>query len=400
MRHWLGRALRPAIAGLACHIFACQEEARPPPAADPSPPPPEPGSLVEPDEVPLPATMSPCGATTAKLEFVRPNLYFAIDASGSMLERLPPGEGAHYAPGTAPYSRYAALAVAIQSLLARVGHRVNYGATLFPRGADTCDAGEEIRELGAGDDVSFALSGELGPELRSFMFSIRRRAPDGATPVALALEALASPLAAAGPNTYVFLVTDGGPNCNPGLACGVDACMPNLERLRLTADLVCDDSLNCCDESLFGAANCLDSQGSLAAVRRLAAAGVKTIVIGMPGSEIYADVLDQLAVTGGAPRAEAPHYYRVSDAEALQTTVSALGLTVAMSCTVQLSEPPPDPELVNLFFDGELVPSDPVDGWTFADERTVVVQGAACALIEAGEVLQVDVIAGCPIVIR
>lgn len=400
MRHWLGRALCPTIVGLACHNFACQEEARPPPAAAPSPAPTEPASLVEPGEAPTPATMSPCGATTAKLEFVRPNLYFAIDASGSMTDAIPPGESANYAPGTAPYSRYAALAVAIQSLLARVGHRVNYGATLFPRGADTCDAGEEIRALGAGDDVSFALSGELGPELRSFMFYIRRRAPDGATPVALALDALASPLAAAGPNTYVFLATDGGPNCNPAYGCGVDTCMPNLEKLRLTAELVCDDTLNCCDETLFGPANCLDSEGSLGAVRRLAAAGVKTIVIGMPGSEIYGDVLDQLAVAGGSPRPDAPHYYRVSDAEALQATVSALGLTVAMSCTIQLSEPPPDPTLVNLLFDGELIPNDPVDGWTFADERTVVVQGAACALLEAGQVLQADVIAGCPIVIR
>jgi len=80
--------------------------------------------------------------------------------------------------------------------------------------------------------------------------------------------------------------------------------------------------------------------------------------------------------------------------------VSALGLTVAMSCTIQLTEPPPDPTLVNLFFDGQVVPNDPVDGWTFADESTVRVQGAACALLEGGQVLQADVVAGCPIVIR
>jgi hypothetical protein len=400
MRHWLGRARLPAIVWLACHNFACQGDERSPPAADPSVAPPEPGSLVEPNEPPTPATISPCGAATSRLEFVRPNLYFAIDASGSMTDGIPLGEGASYAPGTAPFSRYAALALSIQSLLARVGHRVNYGATLFPRGAETCDSGEEVRALGAGDDVSFALSGELGPELRSFMFSIRRRAPDGATPVSLTLEALAAPLAAAGPNTYVFLVTDGGPNCNPSLRCGPDACMPNLEQLRISDSLVCDDSLNCCDPSLFGSTNCLDTDGSLGAVRRLAAAGVQTIVIGMPGSEIYADVLDQLAIAGGAPRPQAPFYYRVGDAEALQATVSALGRTVAMSCTIRLSEPPPDPALVNLFFDGELVPSDPIDGWTFADARTVAIQGAACELIETGQVLQADVIAGCPIVIR
>src|SRR6187401_1564317 len=107
MRHWLGRALLPTMAWLGC-----QDEPRPPRATDPvaePPEPPEPGSLIEPDETPSPATVSPCGAATAKLEFVRPNLYFAIDASGSMTEGIPLGEGAHYEPGTAPYSRYAAL---------------------------------------------------------------------------------------------------------------------------------------------------------------------------------------------------------------------------------------------------------------------------------------------------
>ena len=395
MRLWLRRALLPAVVWLGC-----QDEPRPPPAADPTAEPPEPGSLVEPDEVPSPSTISPCGATTAKLEFVRPNLYFALDASGSMTEGIPRGDGALYEPGTAPYTRYAALALAIQTLLGRVGHRVNYGATLFPRGVDACDSGEEIRALGAGDDVSFAVSGELGPELRSFMFYIRRRAPNGGTPIGLALNALAPQVGAAGPNTYVFLVTDGGPNCNPQVRCGADSCMPNLEGLRITDQLVCDDSLNCCDDSVFGPANCLDTEGSLGAVRELAAAGVKTIVIGIPGSETYADLLDQLAVAGGAPRADPPHYYRVGDADALLATVSALGLTVAMSCNIHLTEPPPDPTLVNLFFDGELVPSDPVDGWAFTDESTVRVQGAACALLETGQVLQADVIAGCPIVIQ
>jgi len=395
MRQWLGRALLPTIAWLGC-----QDEARPPPATDPVPGPPEQGSLVEPDPAPSLDTISPCGAATAKLEFVRPNLYFAIDASGSMTERIPRGDAANYEPGTAPYSRYAALALAIEALLARVGHRVNYGATLFPREADSCDEGEEIRALAPGDDVSFAVSGELGPKLQSFMFYVRRRAPDGGTPVTLALRALAPPLGAAGPNTYLFLVTDGGPNCRPELACGLETCMPNLERLRISDDLVCDDRINCCDESLFGPINCLDADGSLEAVEDLAAAGVKTIVIGMPGSEAYADVLDRLAVAGGAARADTPRFYQVADADALLATVSALGLTVAMSCTIQLTEPPPDPTLVNLFFDGQVVPNDPVDGWTFADESTVRVQGAACALLEGGQVLQADVVAGCPIVIR
>jgi hypothetical protein len=81
-------------------------------------------------------------------------------------------------------------------------------------------------------------------------------------------------------------------------------------------------------------------------------------------------------------------------------TVSALGRQVALSCTIELTEPPPDPNLVNLFFDGELIAADPVDGWRFTDERTVNVVGAACELMQTGQVLQADIIAGCPIVIQ
>jgi hypothetical protein len=391
---WPGLSILPALAGLAC-----DGSDRPPLIADPAPTPGEPDSLVNPDETPNPSTISPCGEATVTLEFVRPNLYFAIDASGSMTDNIPPGE-ATSAGGVGPPNRYAALSRAIEALLSRVGHRVNYGATLFPSTDVDCDAGEEIHALAAGDDVSFAVSGELGPVLRSFMFAIDRRTPRGGTPVARALEGLVPRLAGAGPNTYVFLVTDGGPNCNNEARCGVDACIPNIERTRAGEGIVCDESINCCDGSLFGPSNCLDTTGSLGAVQALAAVGVRTFVIGIPGSEAYSSLLDQLAVAGGTARAESPRYFRVADADALLQTVSALGSTVALGCSIQLREPPPDPALVNLFFDGELIPSDPVDGWTFGDTTSVDVHGAACALLENGDVLQADVIAGCPIVIR
>lgn len=395
-----GAAVSPFLAvSIGLGALGCDRAERPPPVADPKPPPNDPVQIVDPDETPDPSTISPCGAATATLDFVRPNLYFAIDASGSMTDRIPRGE-ATTTSGPPPVNRYAALARAIGALLARVGHRVNYGATLFPSSDVDCDAGEEIHPLGAGDDVSFAVSGEVGPVLRQLMFSIERRSPRGGTPVALALRGLPARLAGAGPDSYVFLVTDGGPNCNVDARCGVDACILNIERTRIGDGLACDEDLNCCDPSLFGATNCLDSDGSLGAVRGLSAAGVRTFVIGIPGSEAYASLLDQLAVAGGTARAESPRYYRVSDADELLETVSALGSTVALSCRISLREPPPDPGLVNVFFDGELVPNDPANGWTFSDATSVQVHGAACALLENGDVLQADVIAGCPVVIQ
>lgn len=392
-------ALAPtALVTAALLSLGCQEPARPAPIADPKPTPIDPGSLVDPNDTPTPSSISPCGAATVSLEFVRPNLYFAIDASGSMTDSIPRGEST--LGSVAPAHRYAALARAIQALLARVGHRVNYGATLFPSTDVACDAGEEIHPLAPGDDVSFAVTGEIGPVLRSFLFAIDRRTPRGGTPVALALRGLLPALSEATAETYVFLVTDGGPNCNTDVLCDVEACIPNIERVRISDQLVCDDTLNCCDGSVFGPADCLDIGGSLSAVQALAAAGVRTFVIGIPGSEAYSALLDQLAVAGGTAQPTSPRYYRVADAEALAQTVGALGATVALNCSIELREPPPDPALVNLFFDGELIPSDPVEGWTFSDETTVQVQGAACALLQNGDVLQADVIAGCPIVIK
>jgi hypothetical protein len=379
--------------------LACAEEKRPGLAADPGSPGPGAGSFVDPNEVPDPSQVSSCGEATVTLDFVRPNLYFALDASGSMTDGIPRGEGT-YTAGTAPSNRYDAMARAIRSLLARVGHRVNYGATLFPSGEASCDAGEEIRRLAPGDDVSFAVSGEFGPLLRSFMYYVNRRAPTGGTPVALALRELLPELSARGPNTYVFLVTDGGPNCNDAVECGADSCIPNIEHVRISETSSCDDGVNCCDGRVFGRDNCLDSAASLDAVTALANAGVRTLVIGMPGSEAYATLLDQLALAGGMPRAESPFYYRVGDSEALSMTVSQLGMNVALSCTIELESPPPDPTRVNLFFDGEVVPSDPVDGWGFLDAKTVQVVGAACELLKTGQVLQADVIAGCPIVLE
>jgi hypothetical protein len=336
------------------------------------------------------------------LEFLRPNLYFAIDASGSMSDNIPLGQNAEPDPDLflPPSDRYGALALAIQTLLKRVGHRVNYGATLFPSADTTCNAGEEVHPLGKGDTVSFAIGGEVGPTLDALMFSIYRRAPRGGTPVAAALRRIRPRLSGAGSETYVFLLTDGGPNCNDNADCEAATCIPNIENVVIGESLSCSAPINCCDGTYFGPDSCLDDSGTLEAVEALAQDGVKTYVIGIPGSEVYAGLLSQLAVAGGTARDEEPRYYGVADADALVETVSALGLRISLSCLIELAEAPPQRDLVNVFFDGQLVPADPDNGWTWLDEQTVQVTGASCQLMETGQVLQADIIAGCPVVIR
>jgi hypothetical protein len=400
MRGVVGRAARAAGWVLGC-LLGCGKPDRPGLVDDLNLPEPE-RSLVD-SEGPRPDLLSPCGAATVELDFLRPNLYFAIDASASMREDIPRAEAPDRAPGAAllPSDRYGVLALAIQTLLERVGHRVNYGATLFPSADAACDSGEEILHLSPGDAVSFAVSGNVGPVLSDLMFSINRRTPRGGTPVAEALSALLPKLRDRGSSpTYLFLVTDGGPNCDLYARCGPETCIPNLERTPISDGVLCAAPINCCDPALFGPLNCLDQTGSLLAVSALAQAGVHTFVIGIPGSDAFASVLDQLALAGGLARSSTPAYYRVGDAENLIETVSHLGLGVALSCSIELAAPPPDPRLVNVFFDGKLVPADPVDGWGFVDSQTVQLLGSSCELLKTGEVLQADIVAGCPVVIH
>jgi hypothetical protein len=65
-----------------------------------------------------------------------------------------------------------------------------------------------------------------------------------------------------------------------------------------------------------------------------------------------------------------------------------------------LFEAPPDRELVNVFFDETLIVKDPEDGWTWGADDRIDLVGAACELVEAGQVLQVQVAVGCPAVVR
>jgi hypothetical protein len=388
------------LASACWALGGCTDDARPPPAGGlpPAPSDEEPG--LAPDTEPTPNIESPCGAASVALEFQRPNLYFALDASGSMLEDIPRGDSAAYPELSQPDDRYDALATAIETMLERIGHRTSYGAALFPSSDAVCDAGDEILSLQQGDTASFALAGERGPVLARLLSPNPRPTPSGATPVGMALSAIGPRLATALGPRYVFLLTDGGPNCNTELRCAIDSCIPNIERLRGSDGFRCNDEVNCCDDYFLGPGNCLDSGGSLEAVNELRALGIETYVIGMPGSDTYAGLLEELAAAGGTARSEPPAYYRVADAGQLIDTIAALGAKVGISCTVQLLAAPPDRDLVNVFFDGHVIEQDELDGWQWQDERTVQIVGPSCTLLETQQVLQVDVVAGCPVVIR
>jgi hypothetical protein len=347
---------------------------------------------------PLPGADAPgiCGRTVVPIVVDRPNLYFILDASGSMSEPMR-DQAVH---GVIP-TRFGAARGAIHALLMKIGHRVSYGAALFPAlqtdGVDVCPAGGEVFRTRPGDDGRYAAAAEEGPVLAALRKTLDKRSPSGLTPTAASVENVKSNLFALTGRTYAILLTDGAPNCGAAPRCSAATCTLNLES-------GCPEKpgVSCCDPANGNYAGtwCLDDAATVEAIGDLHANGIDTFVIGMPGTETYAAVLDGFAVAGGTAQPQEPFYYPVASTEDLVEALTRIGLSVAISCDIPLAEPPPDPANVNVYFDQTVVPLDDKNGWTWTDDGSIRLTGGACATLQSGIVVEVQVVAGCPSVTR
>ena len=320
-----------------------------------------------------------------------PNLYFVVDRSGSMGDPLP----------GSPYSKYENARIAISVMLRAVGHRVRYGAGVYPAflNNDGCATGLQVFPTTDGDPPSYAAMGENGPILSDLLRRLGTVAPSGGTPTAATLRALEPTIAGlSGKKTYVVLMTDGAPNCNLDLRCGVGGCIPNIEGLSYGGTL-CDANFNCCAPQI-DMGDCVDDEASEAAVADYEKAGIDTYVVGMPGSEAYRAILGRLAVAGNTARAGNTPYYAVSDTDELTEALRSIGAEVAISCDLALTQAPDDPALVNVYFDSQVVPKDADNGWTFSGDSSIRFEGDACTSLTSGDVLNVQVLSGCPTVVR
>jgi len=230
--------------------------------------------------------------------------------------------------------------------------------------------------------------------------------PDGATPTAAALqEALEyftdGPGADLTGEKYVLLATDGGPNCDEDDApCGIAECTLNIdEQCPLEPD-------NCCAAG-YDALACLDEDGAVAAVEALAEAGIKTIVVGIPGTEEYEGTLSAMADVGGMPNTSGDtSYYAVDEnggTEGLTDALLSITQGLIKTCEFKLEEQPPDLNLLNVEIDGvkiDRVVGGGDEGWDYADESesppTVVLQGSTCEQVETEGAQSVSIVYGCP----
>lgn len=315
-----------------------------------------------------------CACADQPLVLDPPTLYFVLDRSGSMAE----------------LNKWNTVRNVLETVIVQLGGRAAFGAAVFPDpSGNGCAIGRQVFPPAVGD----GLNGVPGPSDLGLFYALGRIVANGGTPTAATLTALLPALQAIKGKTYVILATDGGPNCNPGASCSAAMCTWNIE-----GDNGCSsaaDAGDCCTPPNNEA--CLDAQPTIDAVKAIYAAGIPVYVVGVPGSEPYANLLDQLATYGGTARTSEPLYYAVStaDQQALLTAMSQIAAKVTGSCTLTLDQTPPDPSLVNVFLNGSAISQSGPDGWTLSG-TTVTILGKSCQAILDGDVLDVRVVAGCP----
>jgi hypothetical protein len=237
--------------------------------------------------------------------------------------------------------------------------------------------------------------------------------PGGGTPMAEALRRAYQyfltrlPVEGDPGDRYVLLTTDGGPNCDAGITCDLTACVPNLEAL----DPQCTAARNCCTGNPLG---CVDDQAVLTQIAALRSIGVKTIVVGIPGSENFAAYLDEFAVAGGQVDPNGTHsYYEVTLAagtQGLDAVFRDITMNLIRDCQILLEQVPTDVAKVNVAVDCTVIGkgngtgaagaagAPATSGWTYDDPTapsSITLSGPICDQIRTTGAQRVDVVFGC-----
>jgi hypothetical protein len=313
-----------------------------------------------------------CGNEIHTVTSKPPTVYFIFDTSGSMVTAVPGG------------TRYSLLQQAAYTLANDLRYVIRVGAAAFPNlsNGDSCGPGKEIYPPTFGDPFWFNAA-------------TQNVEPSGGTPTAATVAALTPSIAAIAGKKFVILTTDGGANCDANADCTLADCTENIEGCA-PQDACCAEKENCCAANgPAGPINCLDRAATVNAITALAKAGVKAYIIGIPGSQPYGSLLQQMAFAGGAPMASTPYYYDVQDLTTLAGILKDI-VGAEISCDITIADPPTTTGNTNVYLDKQLIYNSATNGWTWSATNVITLNGKACTELRSGEVADVQVVTGCP----
>ena len=340
---------------------------------------------------------APCGQSNIEASAKQVNILLVIDRSGSMT------------PAPPALDKWSALKMALPLALEPVKGGISFGLMLFPNNLATpipAACTSECWDMPAGESAVVVPVGAGATTLPAIITKLNDK-PSGGTPTYEALKQAREYFVSGGGKDlpgekYVLLATDGGPN-GGSAGCQQETCTVNMDRNEFGVD-----KPNYCNPSLVpdGLRSCLDDTRTVAEIAAMAAGGVKTFVIGIPGTEPYVPTLDAMAAAGGVPASTtSPKYFQVSGAgvvAGIQQVFESITRGLIKTCRQQLQSNPPVPGLLNVYVDNQVVgyrPDGGVDGWyldSSTQPATVVLTGAVCSKVETTGASSVKVVYGCP----
>jgi hypothetical protein len=363
------------------------------------------------------AGLEECGSQGLTASRNQVNVLLLLDKSSSMENQPVDGDDT---------TLWEATKEALSTTLTDASDEIAFGLQLYPardEGGIPQNCYPDCCEMPSGMDIDVPI--EQTSEARdSILAKLDFARPGGGTPTAAALERAyhyfkSGEGADLKGSRFVLLATDGGPNCNDDTSCDLSECTLNIDGDPEDPEEKChlDGGVNCCASNVEG---CLDDGGVMKQIDLLRSVGVDTFVVGLTGTEAYAEQLNEFAVAGGRPRKDADEdYYRV-DAEGssagLIQVFEEITRTLVQSCEIQLTDKPPDLNEVNVAVDCTVVPRAGADSsmgggagssaqnestWDFdtsTNPPTAIISGPLCDTIEEEGVGRVDVLYGCPVV--
>jgi predicted small lipoprotein YifL len=288
-------------------------------------------------------------------------LMLVIDRSASMRFTIA-GEDMH----PVDEWRWTVLRVALSDALTTLDPRVLVGARFYPDVVTDPNASVADRCASLqGVDVRPTTPAGRDRIIQIFMDTD----PNGGTPTAVGLQAAASGFSAEAPRRFLLLATDGAPNCNPAVPRPCNCTSP---------DPACTDM-----PGFPGPYSCLDDTRTLTVLSGLLARGIPTYVVGIEdlSRPDFSVVLDNMARAGGRPRTVPGEraFYSVRSAEQLSQALTDITSSIS-SCGFVTPALPMDGALFSIVIDGNAVPEDAMNGWSWASRERgeIEMHGEAC----------------------
>jgi hypothetical protein len=278
-----------------------------------------------------------CGLETFMLERLPPELLLVLDRSSSMRREAKDSVGTLWSDTVG----------ALDQVVRTTEASVQWGLKMFPYPSG-CDVSQGVEvPIGAVNHRNV---------LNSVMMANYNMTSETGTPTRAAMLKAIDYLGTVRTKNpkYIVLATDGEPNCDGGIT------------------------------------------GAVQAVREAASAGFKTFVVGIAIERRAHDVLNQMALAGGEPRSDLMfRYYPVANKADLIDVLNQITVRVS-NCVFPLSKAPPAPESVKVTVDGQRVPQDKNNGWSYGPKNmSIQLNGSWCEQVKAGKGQNVSIVFGC-----